>query len=65
MQLRVRARHETCNARFKMWGCLNQTFRHERTKHGDVFRACAVLTQLAIEDGEILYPVEYDDNRNI
>lgn len=65
MQLKVRAHHETCNARLKMWGCLSQTFHHERTKHGDVFRACAILTQLAIKNGELLYQVDYDDNPNI
>jgi hypothetical protein len=29
--------------------------------HGDVFRACAVVTQLAIQDGESLFEVEYAD----
>lgn len=64
MQQIVRSRHETCNARFKMWGILNQVFRHERTKHCDVFRACAVITQLSIESGEKLWQVEYNDNIN-
>ncbi len=27
--------------------------------HGDVFRACAVVTQLTIENGEPLFEVEY------
>lgn len=64
MQAIARSRHETCNARFKMWGALNQCFRHDRLKHGDVFRACAVLTQLSIENGETLFQVEYNDNIN-
>ncbi len=29
---------------------------------GDVFRACAVLTQLAINEGDRLFEVEYGDN---
>jgi hypothetical protein len=29
--------------------------------HGDVFRACAVVTQLTIENGEPLFEVEYED----
>ena len=28
---------------------------------GDVFRACAIVTQLAINDGEKLFEVEYSD----
>jgi hypothetical protein len=30
-------------------------------RHGDVFRACAVLTQLTVENGEPLFEVEYED----
>ena len=58
------ARHETVNKRFKQWGCLKQVFRHSHDlayKHASVFRAVAVITQLAIEDGEPLYAVKYDD----
>jgi hypothetical protein len=29
--------------------------------HGDVFRACAVVTQLTVENGEPLFVVEYAD----
>ncbi len=29
--------------------------------HGDVFLACAVVTQLTIENGEPLFEVEYED----
>lgn len=61
LQQRVRSRHETVNNRFKMWGILRQTFRHDLQLHGDVFRAIAVLTQLAIENGEPLFSVHYDD----
>jgi hypothetical protein len=30
-------------------------------QHGDIFQACAIVTQLAINDGEELFEVEYGD----
>lgn len=60
VQQRVRARHETVNKRFKQWGCLQNRFWHSIGKHGDIFRAVAVITQLAIEHGEPLFDVEYE-----
>ena len=61
MQSRVRSRHETLNGRFKCWGILKQTYRHDVAKHGQVFRAIAVIIQLAINDGQKLFAVEYSD----
>ena len=61
MQGRVRARHETLNGRLKNWGILSQVYRHNVLQHGMVFRACAVVTQLTIENGEPLFEVEYND----
>jgi hypothetical protein len=61
MQGRVRARHEMLNGQLKTWGILSQVFRHRITMHGDVFCACAVVTQLTIENGELLFEVEYAD----
>jgi hypothetical protein len=61
MQGRVRARHETLNGRLKNWGILKQVLRHQISLHGDVFWACAVLTQLAIDNGEPLFGVDYED----
>jgi len=61
MQARVRARHETFNGRLKNWGILSQVFRHDICRHGEVFRACVVLTQLTIEQGEALFSVDYED----
>ena len=52
---RIRTRHETVNARFKSFGILKQTYRHNLINHGNIFRAVAVLTQLAIENGEPLF----------
>ena len=58
-----RARHETVNCRFKMYGALNMAFRHGMVKHGFVFRTVATLLQLAIEiDGERLFDVpDYEE----
>jgi hypothetical protein len=61
---KVRARHETVNKRFKQWSCLRERFRHDIIKHGDVFRAVAVVTQLALENSEPLFEVEYDDRQH-
>jgi hypothetical protein len=61
MQGRVRARHETLNGHLKNWGILSQVFRHDIGRHGDVFRACTVITQLTIKHGEPLFVVEYGD----
>ncbi len=61
MQGRVRACHKTLNGRLKTWGILSQVFRHHITMHGNVFRACAVVMQLTIENREPLFEVEYTD----
>ncbi len=61
MQGRVRAHHEMLNGWLKNWGILSQVFRHHITMHGNVFRACAVVTQLTVENGEPLFEVEYED----
>ena len=60
-QSRVRSRHETINGRFKTWGILSQVYRHDITRHGEVFRAVAIITQLAIENGSPLFQVDYED----
>jgi hypothetical protein len=57
----ARQRQETVNKRFKQWGILRQTYRHDLVDHRDVFGAIVVLTQLAIQNGEPLFPVEYND----
>lgn len=55
----ARTRHETCNNRFKTWGCLKQRFRHSMDFHGSCFRAVVVMTQLDINDGNSLFDVHY------
>ena len=57
----VRGRHETVNKRFKQWGVLHRVFRHAAIKHQDCFFAVAVITELALENGEPLFGVEYDE----
>lgn len=61
MQQRVRSRQETVNKRIKQWEILNSPYRHEITQHGSVFRAVAVITQIAIKNGEPLFQVDYGD----
>ena len=36
-------------------------YRHDITKHGDVFMAIVAITELIIENGEPLMDVEYED----
>ena len=57
----VRRRQETVNRRFKQWSILKQVFRHELSMHGRVFAAIVVISQLAIQNGEPLFQVEYSD----
>lgn len=56
----ARARHETMNRRLKHWGCLFHVFRHDLRKHARIFQSVAVITQLAIENGEPLFGVDYN-----
>jgi hypothetical protein len=61
MQSRARYCHETFNGRFKTWGILQQTYRHDIRRHGEVFRAIEIMTHLAISNGRSLFSVEYKD----
>lgn len=61
MQSLVRRRHETINKRFKQFGILKQLYRHDIRDHGSVFRCCAIIIELSIENGEPLFSVEYQD----
>ena len=61
MQGRVRSRHETLNGRFKVWGILREEYRHDIERHGEVFRAIAIITQLAIDNRSPLFQVNYQD----
>ena len=54
---KVRARQETINRRFKQWNALGKRFRHDLDLHHVVFEAVAVITQLAILNGEKLFEI--------
>lgn len=54
----IRARHETCNGRFKAWGVLEGRFRHDISKHGICFHSIANVTQLSLQT-EPLFFIEY------
>ncbi len=60
MQGRVRARHKMLNGWLKTWGTLSLVFHH-RITNGNVFWACVVVTQLTVENGELLFEVDYED----
>lgn len=55
----ARNRHETVNGRMKNFEALTGIFRHDKVKHGAVFRAVAVITQLSIETEDPLFAVNY------
>ena len=57
-----RNRDETVNERFDNWVFLHQKFWHSISKHHTCFNCVAILTQLAIEHGEELIPITYDDS---
>jgi len=57
----ARARHETVNWRFKVFKCMQDEWRHSRDKHGDAFRAVAMITQIAIADGGLAFGIHYDE----
>jgi hypothetical protein len=57
----ARACHETVNSRFKSKQVLVKHFRHSLAFHSACFCAVAVITQLNIEAGESLFPVQYSD----
>ena len=61
MNQRQRNRQETVNERFKNWGCMKKKFRHSFAKHCVCFQCVAILSQLAIEYGEELFTIDYDD----
>ncbi|CAB9496793.1 expressed unknown protein [Seminavis robusta] len=49
----ARHRHEGINSMLKSFGVLNFWFRHDLWLHKHCFGACAVVTQLGIDDGSI------------
>ena len=57
----IRARHETLNARLKIFNVLSHVFRHNIMKHSMCFHAVANIVQLEIEAGFELFSVHYDE----
>ena len=64
MQQRCRNRQETVNKRLKQFGVLKQRYTYDLRLHCVVFRACVVLTQLAVDDGDKLFICGYNDHYN-
>ena len=62
MKKAVASHHKTINKHLKQYACLTQHFWHSVAKHAACFRAVSVLTQLAIEAGEPLFDVDYENN---
>ena len=54
----LRARHETVNHRLKTWGVLKQRFHGAKQKHQFCFYAIAVMTQMSIDSGRVLFSCE-------
>ena len=65
MKARVRSRKETVNNRFKCRDILKEMYRHDMSKHGNVFRAIIVITQLAINRGENVLIVDIMRHRTL
>ena len=64
MMQRVHTRQQTINKRFKQLGILKQCYRHDPNKHHDIFAAIAVISQLAVQNENPLFDVEYSDQFN-
>ena len=54
---RALSRHESLNSRLKRFDILKHTFRHEKEKHGAVFRAVCVIVQYEMDLGDPLFDV--------
>jgi hypothetical protein len=52
---RVRARHESFNAKIKNFACLDVRFRHGIVKHRICFEAVCVIVQYQLENGSPLF----------
>lgn len=57
IQKRIRSRHETVNARLKVFNVLSHEFRHSLSFHVDCFYAVANIVQLNMMNGESLFQI--------
>ena len=55
---------ESINSRLKLFGILQQTFRHNVEKHGIVMGAVANISQIIIEEESPLFQLDYYDGYN-
>ena len=63
MRRRVMGRQEAINKKVREWQALKRVFRHDMSKHSNVFGAVIVICQLKIQNGEPLYSCEeYSDD---
>ena len=61
----VTKQQETINRRFKQWWILKQVFHYSLNLQGrGVILSICVISQLAIDNGEHLFQVEYNDSKN-
>jgi hypothetical protein len=58
----ARARHETVNCRFKVFGCLSQQYRNNLDLHGTIFRAVASIVQITLLFDHPLFSIEYNES---
>ena len=58
---RQRNQHETVIERITFFDCMSHKFRHLTAKYNTYFSCVVMLTQLAIEHGSELFPIQYDD----
>ena len=57
----ARARHETVNRYFKVFGAFRNQWRHHRRKHGIAFHAAANVVQARIQLEPTTFQVDYQD----
>jgi len=62
MKAVARARHETVNRYFKVFGAFRNQWRHHRKKHGIAFYAAANVVQARIQLEPSIFQVHYKDN---
>ena len=55
LRKRARARHEAINGLCKNWKALSTKYRHPLQKHGLIFRAIAVISQIQIKNGQGIF----------
>ncbi len=61
MQNKVESRRKSLSGGLKNWEILKSMYHHDLMKHGNVFWAIAVITQISIKSGEQLFEVDYSD----